>query len=235
MAAASSSFDFLGCGNAPIPMDEDAVLEASTMNTTVEPKRINQRTGAIVTLRCNPPEKVEQALGVILDHPRVAKAVIIDAAGTVNVLVGDQRLQAYTTVFDNPPEWTMEWLSGGGTCMSTIGGCIPQSCSYAQPLIPAGECEEMAVSTCSLTQNPLLAIPGVTEDFVKELDMSEEEQANIPFLTWYYGQLGANLFAPCLLPGRNSSVFFFVFLVVPRGGGGYIHTHPLRNTTSFIS
>ena len=31
----------------------------------------------------------------------------------------------------------------------------------------------MAVSTCSLTQNPLLAIPGVTEDFVKELDMSE--------------------------------------------------------------
>ena len=68
----------------------------------------------------------------------------------------DQRLQAYTTVFDNPPEWTMEWLSGGETCISTIGGCIPQSCWYAQPLTPAGECEEMAVSTCSLTQNPLL-------------------------------------------------------------------------------
>jgi len=46
----------------------------------------------------------------------------------------------------------------------------------AQPLSPVGLCEEATAH-----QNLLLTIPGVTEDFVEQLDMTEEEQTHIPF------------------------------------------------------
>jgi len=174
--------------------------------------------------RCTPPEMAERALETIRGHPKVAKASLIDDMGAVSVLMKG-RLQTWSTVFDSH-EWTMTRVGvrqapvepptsapDAGVPMETpIRGDVRHkqtgTGSQSERVYehnPNSQLGNATVPMCA--QDTLKAMPGVTEEFIKDLRMTKEEEANIPFLAWYYGQLGLNLFDTNF--GEKAAFFMF--------------------------
>ncbi len=81
-----------------------------------------------------------------------------------------------------------------GDMNQTLDVCNTPNQANVQPK-PSGDCgkvykcnpcevpDKKLQSMCHL--NTLLALPGVTEEFIMDLRMTKEQEANIPFLAWF--------------------------------------------------
>ncbi|KAK3795306.1 hypothetical protein RRG08_004461 [Elysia crispata] len=170
-------------------------------------KRYDYRSNSTHVLLCSPYTHTSDALNVIRGTPGVTSAILGDAEGTINVTISaDQRFQRYADCFDGDGwDVTENLRQNRVSFFKPVDGTLGTSEAAFQVSGDVTEkLRQKRVSfskrlhgTLATTEAAIKAfndLPWTTGDMLDKLCLSEDEMTNLPFLTWFYSQMGANWF-----------------------------------------